>query len=148
MAPIEITSPPTGFRVRRSRGPRHAWLVGAGPECLDLVRRLDGAGLTTIWADGTWRPERLVNILEMDMTLTQVFEAPDLAELRAAEEVLAINPTLCRDTMTRLVIVTPHLPSLSADQLAASGIAVFRVDRVAPYESDDALAEGIHGARN
>jgi hypothetical protein len=136
MTPIDITPPSSASRARRGRGrgPRHAWLVGDVPECLDLARRLDGVGMTTLWTEGTWRPERLVNLLEMHMTLTQVFEAPDLADLRAAEEVIAVNPSLCRQTMTRMVIVTPHLPSLSPAQLAETGIAVFKIDRIAQNE--------------
>jgi hypothetical protein len=132
MASNDSTSTPS--RARRGRGPRHAWLVGDTPECLDLARRLDGIGMTTLWTEGTWRPERLVNLLEMHMTLTQVFEAPDLVALRAAEAVIAVNPALVRETMTRMVIVTPHLPSLSSAQLAETGIAVFKIGRIAQNE--------------
>ncbi len=131
MAPIDPTPPSTPSRGRRRRAPRHAWLVGAVPECLDLARRLDGVGITTLWTEGSWRPERLVNLLEMHMTLTQVFEASNLADLRAAEAVIAGNPTLCRQTMTRIVIVSPHLPSLAPAQLSDAGIAVFEVGRLA-----------------
>jgi len=130
MAPID-TPASTTSPVRRSEGPRHVWLVGDVPDCLDLTRRLDGAGTTTVWAAGTWRPERLLNILGIHMTLTQIFEAPELADLRAAERVISVDPALCRNTTTRMVIVTPHLPSLPAARLAEIGIAVFKVGRIA-----------------
>ena len=116
--------------AQTSRGPRHAWVRGDVAGCLDLVRRLDGARMLTIWAEGTWRPERLLQILELHFTLSAVIEARDLETLRATEALIAQAPALYHETATRLVIVTPHLPSLTAAELAAAGLAVFTIGQV------------------
>lgn len=134
-----------GFSLRpeSSRGARHAWLCGEAADCFDLALRLDGARMIAIWAEGTWRPERLLTILETHLTLTQVFEARDLTRLREAEGMIAVNPALYRKAVARMVLVTPHLPSLTAAELATAGIAVFGVGRLVGADRPAEIDAGV-----
>jgi hypothetical protein len=111
----------SGDIIRR----RHMWLTAQISAGTRLAMSLNHQRMATIWAPGSWRPARLLDLLDKHFTLSAILQAEDKETVGAVAQIMLANPAGFAQTAVQMVLITPHALPLSSTALAAAETDAF-----------------------
>jgi hypothetical protein len=119
---------------------RHLWITAPIAEGTRLAMSFNQQRLATIWAPGSWKPERVLDILATHFTLSAILQTADQEAICVVAQAMLDNPNGFADCAVQMVLVTRHKVPLTKKALALAHTDAFEVRAIAMAQKIEAAA--------